>query len=73
MLKHLRIPGNGWLILTEDFRLISVFKGFTLNALFAFSVGKKVRLNNLYESTGQMLPLPQQNMSDEFVNRWRKG
>ncbi len=49
------------------------FKGFTLNALFAFSVGKKVRLNNLYESTGQMLPLPQQNMSDEFVNRWRKG
>ena len=20
-----------------------------------------------------MLPLPQQNMSDEFVNRWRKG
>ena len=49
------------------------FKGFTLNALFAFSVGKKVRLNNLYESTGQMLPLPQQNMSDEFVHRWRKG
>ena len=24
--KHLRIPGNGWLILTEDFRLISVLK-----------------------------------------------
>ncbi len=48
------------------------YKGLTLNALFAFSIGKKVRLNNLYESFGQTLPLPQQNMSNEFVNRWQK-
>ena len=49
------------------------YKNFSLNAIFAFNIGNKVRLNNLYESDGQRLPFPQQNMSDEFVNRWRKA
>lgn len=48
------------------------YKNLTLNALFAFSVGGRTRLNDLYMSSGQGLPLPQQNMSREFVNRWRK-
>jgi TonB-linked SusC/RagA family outer membrane protein len=47
------------------------YKAFTLNLLFSFSKGKKVRLNNLYDNLGQKLPLPQQNMSDEFTKRWR--
>ncbi|WP_294142810.1 SusC/RagA family TonB-linked outer membrane protein [uncultured Sanguibacteroides sp.] len=59
--------------LNGGFSMYFQYKRLTLNCLFAFSIGKKVRLNNLYESSGQMLPMPQQNMSDEFVNRWRKG
>lgn len=31
-----------------------------------------MRLNDLYESSGQRLPFPDQNMSSEFTNRWRK-
>ena len=34
--------------------------------------GNKMRLNDLYESSGQRLPYPDQNMSSEFVNRWRE-
>lgn len=48
------------------------WKNFTLNALFSFSFGGKTRLNDLYLPSGQGLPYPQQNMSKEFVNRWRK-
>ena len=29
-------------------------------------------MNDLYESSGQRLPYPDQNMSSEFVNRWRE-
>jgi len=49
------------------------YKGFSLNTIFAFSLGNKIRLNDLYKSSGQSLPFPQQNMSSEFVNRWKKA
>ncbi|WP_294141438.1 SusC/RagA family TonB-linked outer membrane protein [uncultured Sanguibacteroides sp.] len=48
------------------------YKGFTLNGLFSFSMGSKIRLNDLYKSSGQSLPYPQQNLSSELVHRWRK-
>jgi len=48
------------------------YKNWTLNCLFSYSLGSKIRLNNLYKSTGQRLPQPQQNMDNIFVNRWRQ-
>jgi len=48
------------------------YKRLSLGAVFFYSLGKTLRLNDLYSSTGQKLPNPQQNMSSEFVNRWRK-
>lgn len=47
------------------------YKNFSLNLFFSYSLGSKVRLNNLYSDSGQRLPQPQQNMSSEFINRWR--
>lgn len=49
------------------------YKKWTLGAIFFYSLGRDIRLNPLYESTGQYLPRPQQNMDDIFVNRWRKA
>lgn len=43
---------------------------FSFNFLFAIQLGNKIRLNDLYGDNFQ-LPYPQQNMQDEFVNRWR--
>src|SRR3712207_7146222 len=40
--------------------------------IFSFNLGNKIRLNELYTATGQALPFPQQNMSNEFVDRWQK-
>lgn len=48
------------------------FKNLTLNALMSFSMGGHTRLNDLYLASGQSLPLPQQNMNAEYVNRWKK-
>jgi TonB-linked SusC/RagA family outer membrane protein len=48
------------------------YKNFNFSSQFSFSLGSKMRLNPLYE-VGQMLPYPQQNMSSEFVNRWKKA
>lgn len=48
------------------------YKNFTLNALFSFSMGSHIRLNDLYLERGQALPFPQQNMSREFVDRWQQ-
>ena len=48
------------------------YKNFTLGLFFSYSLGAKVRMNNLYNNSGQYLPNPQQNMSAEFVNRWRQ-
>ena len=58
--------------LTGGFSSSIKYKNFTLNALFAFALGNKIWLNNLYSESGQALPFPQQNMSREFVNRWRQ-
>ena len=43
---------------------------FSVNFLFAIQLGNKIRLNDLYGDNFR-LPYPQQNMQDEFVNRWR--
>lgn len=48
------------------------YKQLSFSAVFAFNLGNKIRLNNLYKSEGQMLPYPQQNMSKEYTKRWRK-
>ncbi|MFA7134946.1 MAG: SusC/RagA family TonB-linked outer membrane protein [Bacteroidales bacterium] len=47
------------------------YQNWSVNLFFSYSIGSKIRLNNLYSDSGQILPQPQQNMSDEFVNRWR--
>ena len=47
-------------------------KDFRLNVLFAFALGSKIRLNDLYSNDDLRLPTPGQNMSSEFVNRWRE-
>lgn len=46
-------------------------KRLTLNMMFTLALGAKVRLNDLYESDGFKLPYPHQNMSSDFVNRWK--
>lgn len=48
------------------------WKDLTLNLFFSYSVGNKVRLNNLYRDYGQQTPQPWQNMNNELVDRWRK-
>ena len=48
------------------------YKNWSLNCSFTYSLGFDVRLARLYSSDGQSLPTPDQNMSAEFVNRWRK-
>lgn len=58
--------------LTGGFSSSFKYKSLTLNALFSFALGNKIRLNDLYTTSGQGLPYPQQNMSHEFVNRWRQ-
>lgn len=58
--------------LSGGFSTFLKYKQFVLNANFSFALGNKVRLNNLYYESGQALPFPQQNMSSEFVDRWRK-
>lgn len=47
------------------------WKDLTLNLFFSYSVGNKVRLNNLYSDSGQRTPKPQQNLSADLVDRWR--
>lgn len=48
------------------------WKDLTLNLFFSYSVGNKVRLNNLYQDSGQSTPQPWQNMNNELVDRWQK-
>ncbi len=48
------------------------YKNFTFNALFSFAFGGKTRLNDLYHSSGQTLPYPEQNMNREYLERWQK-
>ncbi|MCT4644699.1 MAG: SusC/RagA family TonB-linked outer membrane protein [Carboxylicivirga sp.] len=55
-----------------SFSLFAKYKRFRINCLFAYSLGAKVRLNNLYSNSGQRLAQPYQNMTADFVNRWRR-
>ena len=48
------------------------YKAFTFNMFFSYSLGNKVRLNNLYSDSGQRTPQPYQNLSDQLVDRWRQ-
>lgn len=48
------------------------YRDFSLNLFFSYSLGSKIRMNELYSNSGQYLPDPYQNMTREFVNRWRK-
>ena len=47
------------------------YKNLRLSASFTYKIGQKVRLLEMY-GENQTMPLPQQNMSGEFNNRWRK-
>lgn len=47
------------------------YKNWSVNLFFTYNWGNKVRLNKLYSDLGQRTPNPRNNMSDEFVNRWR--
>ncbi len=38
-----------------------------------FGIGNKIRLNPLFKDRYQSLPTPQQNMSSDFVNRWKES
>lgn len=48
------------------------WRNLTLNLFWSYSVGNKVRLNDLYSDSGQRTPKPQDNLSSELVDRWRK-
>ena len=48
------------------------FKRFTLSALFIGSFGNVIRLRNLTQGSICAYPDPIQNMSKDWVNRWRQ-
>lgn len=48
------------------------YKRFSLSTSFAYALGNKVRMFDLYENDNQTLVTPIQNMSDEFLDRWQK-
>ena len=48
------------------------YKNWGLSANFTYSLGSTVRLAPLYNNSGQELPQPEQNFSNEFVDRWQK-
>lgn len=52
--------------LTNSFR----YKSFRLGMVLSYSLGSKIRLFKLYED--KMNFSPEQNISKEFVDRWRK-
>ena len=64
--------GNRIPLMQGGFSSHFTWKNFTLGMFFSYQLGAKGRLNYLYSNTGQYLPNPEQNMSSEFVNRWRK-
>ncbi|MDR2284703.1 MAG: SusC/RagA family TonB-linked outer membrane protein [Sphingobacterium sp.] len=48
------------------------YKGFTLSGLLIGSYGNVMRLRNLATGWAMTFPDPTQNMSQEWVDRWRK-
>lgn len=70
--KVFSVSGNRTADITGGFSLSVKYKSFSIDGNFSYSLGSMIRLNDLYKSSGQYLPRPQQNMDDIFVNRWRK-
>lgn len=70
--KAFTLSGNRVPDMQGGFSTNLSYRNWTLGLFFSYSLGSKVRLNNLYNNSGQTLPNPQQNMSGEFVNRWRQ-
>ncbi len=70
--KVFAVSGNRIPDIQGGFGTMLKYSNFSLNLFFTYSLGAKMRLNDLYSDSGQRLPQPQQNMSDEFVSRWRK-
>ncbi|MCM1502498.1 MAG: SusC/RagA family TonB-linked outer membrane protein [Bacteroidales bacterium] len=70
--KVFTLSGNRLPDMQGGFSTNFTWKDITLGLFFSYSVGSKVRMNNLYSNSGQRLPNPQQNMSAEFVDRWRE-
>jgi hypothetical protein len=58
--------------LSGGFSTYLKYKNISFNALLSFNIGSNMRLNDLYATSGQSLPFPDQNMSSEYVGRWRK-
>ncbi len=48
------------------------YKNLSLSANFSYKLGYKVRLLSLYNGS-QNMPMPYENMSAEFLNRWRQS
>ena len=48
------------------------YKNLSINSTFTLQLGSKIRLNELYQGNDFKLPYPGQNMSSDFVKRWRK-
>lgn len=48
------------------------YKQISFSANFAYALGHKIRLAPLYKDSGQQLPMPNQNWSRDFVDRWQK-
>ncbi|MGN0281582.1 MAG: SusC/RagA family TonB-linked outer membrane protein [Prevotella sp.] len=47
------------------------WKDLTVSSTFSYKLGHHVRLLSLYNGN-QNMPMPYENMSSEFVNRWRQ-
>lgn len=69
--KMFTFSGNRQADIVGGFSLGTRYKGWSLSGNFSYSLGSKIRLNDLYNNNGQYLPRPQQNMDNSFVNRWR--
>jgi TonB-linked SusC/RagA family outer membrane protein len=58
-------------MVTGGFNMSFRYKNMSIEGSSAFNLGQHKRLNNLYKST-QYVPAPDQNLSNELSERWRK-
>lgn len=72
ILRAMEVSGRREPILTGGFSTFFRYRNLRLNALFSFSFGNKIRLNEFYSNFGTYIPGPEMNMSSDFVDRWRK-
>lgn len=47
------------------------YKSITLSSAFSYSLGSKIRLNDLYDNDNQSVIMPIQNLSRELIDRWK--